>query len=77
MHDNYPRRQIFLAGQIIMCESTEDLALLKEAQTLEIDPLSVLNLSVGRLHLIDAACQKYSLGKYQRLASQALDRFGI
>ena len=75
MHDNYPRRQIFLAGQTITCESVEDLALLNEAQTLEIDPASVLNLSVGRLLLIKAACQKYSLGKYQRLAHQALDRF--
>ncbi|WP_428304835.1 hypothetical protein [Lacipirellula sp.] len=77
MYDKYPPRQIFLAGRNIVCESAEDLKLLKEAQALEIDPATVLQLSIGRLHLIKDVCQRYSLGKYQRLASQAIARAGV
>ncbi|BBO31571.1 hypothetical protein [Lacipirellula parvula] len=50
---------------------------MKETQALEIDPATVLQHSIGRLHLIKEACQRYSLGKYQRLASQAIDRAGV
>jgi hypothetical protein len=74
LYDNFPPRQIYLAGRNIVCESAEDLKLLREAQALEIDPATVLQHSIGRLHLIKEACQRYSLGKYQRLASQAIDR---
>ena len=76
VYDNFPPRQISLGDRSIVCESAEDLKLLKEALALETDPKSVLQHSIGRLHLIKEACQRYSLGKYQRLASQAINRAG-
>jgi hypothetical protein len=77
LSDNYPPRQIFLAGRNVVCDSADDLTLLKDAQALEIDPASTLKLSIGRLQLMKDACQKYSLGKYQRIVNQAIDRFGL
>ncbi len=75
LNDGQPRL-ILLAGRKVNCDSAEDLILLKEAKILEKHPASVLNFSVGRLQLIREACQRYSLGKYQRLVNLAIERAG-
>jgi hypothetical protein len=75
INNNHPR-QIIVAGRPVVCESVEDRQLLQEAKLVEVSPADVLDFSVGRLHLIKDACQRYSLGKHQRLVSQAISRFG-
>jgi hypothetical protein len=75
LNDSQPRL-IHLAGKIVYCDSAEDLILLKEAKILEKHPASVLNFTVGRLQLIREACQRYSLGKHQRLMTLAIERAG-
>ncbi len=75
LNNNYPR-QIFLTGRNILCESTEDRTLLMEAKVLAETPASVLDFTVGRLHLIKDACQRYSLGAAQRVVNRAIDNAG-
>jgi hypothetical protein len=75
LNDHHPVL-IHLGDRKITCESTEDLILLKEAKILESDPARVLEFTIGRLHLIKEACQRYSLGKYQRLVNLAIRRTG-
>lgn len=69
--DNHPRL-LYIAGRRIWCESDEDRDLLAQAVQLEKNPESVLKLSIGRLQLMKDACQRYSLGKYQRLINMAI-----
>lgn len=75
MIHNHPR-EIRIAGRSILCESAEDRELLHDAKTIEICPADAVGFSVGRLHLIREACQRYSLGKHQRLANLAIQRAG-
>jgi hypothetical protein len=69
-------REIRIAGRNIRCDSAEDCQLLQEAKTFEICPADATSFSVGRLHLIRDACQRYSLGKHQRLANLAMELAG-
>lgn len=48
--------------------------LLEEAKIFEENPSRVGYLTIGRLHLIKNACQRYSLGKHQRLVHQAIEQ---
>lgn len=73
----YDPLQIFLAGRNIICNSAEDRELLSDAKALEISPADAVNLTVGRLYLIRDACQRYSLGKRQRLTNRAIERAGL
>lgn len=74
-NDNHPRL-FYIAGRKIWCESEEDRHLLAQAVQLEKNPESVLKLSIGRLQLMKDACQRYSLGKYQRLVRRAIEGGG-
>ena len=70
--ENHPR-QIQIAGRTVRCDSTDDGALLVQAKSVEINPAFAATLTIGRLHLIKDACQKYSLGKHQRLLKLAIE----
>lgn len=76
MQKDLQPRLIHLANRKVTCDSAEDRALLNEAKALEENPATGVDLSIGRLHLIKDACQRYSLGKHQRLVSQAISRAG-
>jgi hypothetical protein len=76
MYESKPR-EIKIAGRRIFCDSAEDCDLLTQAKSIG-DELAVADgLSVGRLHLIKDACQRYSLGKHQRLVNKAIQRLGV
>ena len=76
MRDNTHPRLLYIAGRKIWCESEEDWDLLTQAVRLEKDPESVLKLTAGRLQLMKDACQRYSLGKYQRVVRMAIEGGG-
>lgn len=76
MRQLYPPRHIFLGERNIVCESAEDFELLQEARAIERDFSTALKLSIGRLHLVKDACERYSFGKHQRLISQAIKSCG-
>lgn len=67
-------RIVQIGGRQVVCESDQDLVLLKEAKIVEEFPERILYLTVGRLQLINDACQRYSLAKHQRLVRNAIDR---
>lgn len=73
LDENHPR-QIHIAGRTVRCDSTDDRALLGQAKSIEIDSAFAATLTIGRLHLVKDACQKYSLGKHQRLVKLAIER---
>ena len=75
LNDHHPRL-IQLGDRKITCDSAEDLILLKEAKILEDEPARAPEFTIGRLHLIKEACQRYSLGKHQRLTNLAINRAG-
>ena len=66
-------RLLYIAGRKTWCESEDDFDLLTQAVEIEKNPESVLKLTTGRLHLMKDACQRYSLGKYQRLVNLAIE----
>ena len=69
-------REIKITGRRIFCDSAEDCDLLTQARSIADEPAVAEGLSVGRLHLIKDACQRYSLGKHQRLVNNAIQRSG-
>ena len=69
-------RQLQIAGRNIQCDTADDRTLLMQAGSIEVDPSVAATLSVGRLQLIKDACQRYSVGKHQRLVNQAIERSG-
>ena len=76
MLNDFQARHTHIDGREILCESAENLVLLREAKILEEFPERVLGLTVGRLQMIEAACRKYSLSAHQRIVHQAIDRAG-
>lgn len=72
LDENHPR-QIQIAGRNVRCDSTDDRALLMQAKSIEINPVVADALTIGRLHLIKDACQKYSRRKHQRLLKLAIE----
>ncbi len=73
MISNHPR-EILIAGRTIRCDSVEDRALLGQAKTITEDPSAAVGIKLDRLYLIRDACQRYSVGKAQRLVKMAIDR---
>ncbi len=71
--DNHPRH-IQIAGRTIRCNSPEDRALLTQAQSIETNPGAADEMGIGRLHFIKDACERYSIGKHQRLVKLAIVR---
>lgn len=67
---------IRMGDRKVICDTAEDLQMLKDALKLEAHPEREPNFSSERLLLIKGACQRYSLGKHQRLATQAIERLG-
>jgi len=77
MFESKHPREIKITGRRIFCDSAEDCALLTQARSIADEPSFGDGLTVGRLHLIKDACQRYSLGKYQRLVNKAIQRLGV
>jgi hypothetical protein len=71
--DNHPR-QIQIAGRNIRCASADDRNLLVQANNISKDPTAAIGISLDRLYVIRDACQRYSVGKAQRLVKMAIDR---
>jgi hypothetical protein len=63
-----------IAGRSIRCDSSEDRALLLLAKSIEVDPGAADAQSIGRLYLVRDVCQRYGVGKSQRLVKMAIDR---
>jgi hypothetical protein len=76
MFESKHPREIKITGRRIFCDSAEDCDLLTQARSIADEPAVADGLSVGRLHLIKDACQRYSLGKYQRLVNNAIQPSG-
>jgi hypothetical protein len=76
MQNNNHPRQILLSGRSILCESGEDRTLLMEAKVLADTPASAVDFTIGRLHQVKDACQRYSLGAAQRVVKRAIDNAG-
>jgi len=74
--NDFQTSPIHFDGREILCDSADDLVLLREAKILEEFPERVLGLEVGRLQMIEAACRKYFLRSHQRIVHQAIDRAG-
>lgn len=60
----------------IQCENGDDRSLLVQAKAIADRPQIAQDVSIGRLMLVKDACEKYSLGKLQRIVKQAIDAFG-
>ena len=71
-----PLRAILINHNVVVCDSDEDRQMLQDAKSIADDPSAASNLTIGRLHLIKDACQRYSLGSLQRLVKMAIDRGG-
>lgn len=71
--DNHPR-QIQIAGRNVRCDSMEDRGLLVAAKAITEDPTTASGIQLERLYVIRDACQRYSVGKAQRLVKLAIDR---
>ena len=69
-------RQIQIAGRHVQCENAGDRTLLLQARSIEVDPSSAAGISAIQLHLIKSACQRYSLGKHQRIVNNAIQLSG-
>jgi hypothetical protein len=69
-------RQIQIAGRRIQCETADDRTLLMQARSIEVDSSSAARISEIQLYLIKDACQRYSLGKHQRIVNNAIKLFG-
>ncbi|MBL9161673.1 MAG: hypothetical protein JNL18_02905 [Planctomycetaceae bacterium] len=67
-------RQIQIAGRNIRCDSEEDRALLSAAKAITEDPSTAGGIKLDRLYVLRDACQRYSVGKAQRLVKMAIDR---
>jgi hypothetical protein len=76
MFESKPR-EIKITGRRIFCDSADDCELLTQARSIGDAPAVADGLSVGRLHLIKDACQRYSLGKHQRLVNKAIQRSDV
>ena len=74
MFDSKHPKEIKITGRRIFCDAADDCDLLAQARSIADEPAVADGLSVGRLHLIKDACQRYSLGKHQRLVKKAIDR---
>ena len=74
MFESKHPKEIKITGRRIFCDSADDCDLLTQARSITDEPAVADGLSVGRLHLIKDACQRYSLGKHQRLVKKAIDR---
>lgn len=65
--------QIHVHGISVRCETPEDRRLLADANTIIEKPSLVQKYSADRLRDIKNVCQKYSLGRAQRLIHLAIE----
>lgn len=71
---SYHTAKIVIDGRTIECSSAKTRRLLQDAATIGDDPTAAQHFSIGRLMLIEDACQLHSLGRHQRLVKLANDR---
>lgn len=71
--DRPPNLVIVIGERRVQCENGEDRNLLVAAKSIAEEPHLARNTPLTRLALIKEACQKYSLGKLQRLVKQAME----
>jgi hypothetical protein len=74
--DSSPNLLVAIGPRRIRCENGDDRSLLVQAKAIADKPQVAQDVSVGRLMLVKDACQKYSLGKLQRIVKRAIDTFG-
>ena len=66
--------QIQITGRNIVCESADDRLLLVHAKSICENPAVGVHFSDAKLQQIKNACERYSLGRAQRVVKLALDR---
>jgi hypothetical protein len=65
---------IVVGDRQVRCDNGDDRSLLVQAKAIAEDPRRARGCSIARLTQIKDACQRYSLGKLQRLVKQAMDQ---
>ena len=73
MPQNPDPLQIQITGRNVVCETPDDRLLLVHAKSICARPEVGEHFSDAKLQQIKLACQRYSLGKAQRIVKLALD----